>query len=98
MAEQFNIRFCLETGWPKGRRRTGDEKNLTGMEWEVFLPLPYLPRKGDMVTVLADDDFRRVDEVFLYAATDPQKVEVFFEFQESVDHRAMISAGWREVT
>lgn len=97
MADQFNVRFCLETGWPSGRKKRPEEAILTGMEWECFLSLPYLPRKDDMLKALQDDDFRRVEQVFLYAADDPYKVEVFFEFEESVRHAAMIEAGWREV-
>lgn len=96
MAEQFNIRYCLETGWPKGRRRKPAEKGLTGMDWECFGALPFLPRNGDMILVHAEDDFRRVEQVFIYASTDPHKVEIFFEFQESVDHQSLVDGGWKE--
>ncbi|MNN60531.1 hypothetical protein D3C81_1757210 [compost metagenome] len=50
-----------------------------------------------MLKVLQDDEFRRVEQLFVYAADDAHKVEVFFEFEESVRHAAMIEAGWREV-
>lgn len=97
MADQFNIRFCVETNWPKGRRRRAGEADLTGMDWECFSPLPFLPRKDDMLKLHADDEFRCVEQVFIYADEDPHKVEVFFAFQDDAQHAALIEAGWREV-
>lgn len=97
---QFQILFMVETGWPLGRKRKRGESELTGMDWRQSASMPVLPRKGDWIA-LGDDDFRRVDDVYIAVRRDPDRpeschYEVHFEFDAEVAHASMRGVGWEE--
>ena len=97
----FEILFHVGTNWPKGRKKKPDEKVLTGMEWKQTATLPFVPRKGDMVC-LGEDDFRRVDDVYIIVKREPglpelTKLEVHFEFSDfPFTYAQMTGMGWAE--
>ena len=93
------VKFTAQTDWPADRRRSKEEKDLEGIDWEQSLLLDLVPRKGDMVDI--GGDYLEVSEVYINPGADgTSTIEVHFENVGLVlpqSHAGMIAAGWKEM-
>ncbi len=90
----MKVKFHAETNWPVDKKV---DPVLSGVEWEIWVDFPMIPRVGDMVKVHADDDYREVESVYLDPFGKEADVEVFLKFSDEPCYEASMKAmGWRE--
>lgn len=88
----MKIHFFVETVRPRDMKRV---RGLDGIDWSQAVEFPVLPRVGDMISINAADDFRKVEEVYIAAHGDAPRVSVHFAFQDDFcPVEAMTKAGW----
>jgi hypothetical protein len=86
---QYSVTFFLDVAIP--RRRDGVEARTVS----VSMAMPTIPQLFTNIKVLPEDDFRKINSVYVDMAKLHPSVDVFLDDEDRLKYADILKMGWK---